>query len=132
MGLQDSRSGLFVLFLLFRFIGVYAAVQPFSRGPLHLLASPSVCDSDLFGRSSRSVSLPFPTLSIHTECALTFLSASHLLHEGVFALPILCSICDRLRRNMTYDSKIDFQVMTDTAPSQGALSNSVLRIRKYA
>ncbi len=84
-------------YLSFKFIGDYLGVLPPYQGPWSRSASLFLFVLDPFWQNPRSASLSFSnTGHSHRMCTDVSFSASHLLHEGVFALLILCSMYCRL------------------------------------
>ncbi len=93
--LQDSFLLSITLFLSFKFTGGIQQSNTF-------IESNDTAQPHLFyllrvhpdkAQGPRSASLSFPVPGIHIQCVPTFpFLHPHLLHEGVFALLILCSI----------------------------------------
>ncbi len=81
-------------YLSLKFIKGYLGVLPPYRGPRSHSASPLLFVLDPSWQNPSSTSLPFPTPGIRIECVPMF--PFHLLHEGFFALLILCSMYCRL------------------------------------
>ncbi len=88
--------------LTFKFIGGYPAVQPCYRESQHRLDSPffiwfgsiqSEVNACIFTLSKASCILTlFDTGHLYRICLIVSFPVPHLLHEGVSALPILCSV----------------------------------------
>ncbi len=95
----DPNSGLLAiaLYLLFKFIGGSLGVQLSCQGPRFRSALPLLFVLDPSWQSPKVCILNFFNNS-HSRrmCTDISISAPHLLHEGVFALLILCSMYCRL------------------------------------
>ncbi len=73
------------LFLSFKFIGSYSAVQPAYRGLPYWSASPLLFDPDPPRQSPKSASISIPAPGIHIECVPTFLHHISRMRESVLS-----------------------------------------------
>ncbi len=94
---QTQAYWTIALYLSFKFIHKGLFTNPSPQGPRSCSVSPFLFVPDPSWQSSRSASLAFPTPGIRIECVPMF-PFLHLMHEGVFALLILCSMYCRLIR----------------------------------
>ncbi len=93
---RTQAQWLIALSLSFKVIGIYLGVQPSYRGPQSHSASPLLFVPDPSWQSPRSVLTFSNARHSHRMCTNISFSAPYLLHKGVFALLILCSIYYRL------------------------------------
>ncbi len=66
------------LFLLFKFIGGYSAVQPPYQGLQYHSALPLICSGSIKAKPKVSISSSFATPCIHIECLLVFPFPHHI------------------------------------------------------
>ncbi len=79
------------LYLSFKFIGLFRSPAPLPRAMIPLSFASFICSGSILANPNVCILTFSNTRHLHKMCTDVFFSAPHLLHEGVFALLILCS-----------------------------------------